>query len=121
MRLTRNARPRSSGRRIGFWIGIALVLHAELLLLLGVGLYLFAPRSADLARTLTPAEEPSSIDVGMVDEAAAREIVADLERQEEARQAEVIKKEEENTHPSGQVVELPAPREEKRPEDAKFV
>jgi protein TonB len=121
MRGTSNDRPRSSGRRIGFWIGVAALLHAELVLLLGVGLYLFAPRSADLARTLTAGAEPSSIDVGMVDEAAAREIVADLERQEEARQAEVIKKEEENTHPSGQVVELPAPREEKRPEDAKFV
>jgi TonB family protein len=121
MRLTRNARPRSSGRRIGFWIGIALVLHAELLLLLGVGFYLFAPRSADLARDLKPGEEPASIDVGMVDEAAAREIVADLERQEEARKAEEIKKEEEVVRPPGQVVDLPAPREEKRPDSASFV
>jgi TonB family protein len=112
-------RPRS-GRRIGFWIGVAVLLHAELLLLLGVGLYLFAPRSADLARNLTAGEEPPSIDVGMVDEAAAREIVADLDRQEEARKAEEIKKEEETVRPPGQVVDLPVPREEKRPEDARF-
>jgi len=113
-------RPRSSGRRIGFWIGVALLVHAELLLLVGLGFYLFAPRSADLARNLTAAEEPSSIDVGMVDEAAAREIVADLERQEEAHKAEEIKKEEEAVRPPGQVVDLPVPREEKRPEDARF-
>jgi TonB family protein len=121
MRVTGNARPRASGRRIGFWIVVALLVHAELLLLVGVGLYLFAPRSADLARNLGAAEEPASIDVGMVDEDAAREIVADLERQEEAHKAEEARKEEESPHPSGQVVELPAPREEKRPDDARFV
>src|SRR5471030_447379 len=114
MRVTGNARPRASGRRIGFWIVVALLVHAELLLLVGVGLYLFAPRSADLARNLAAAEEPASIDVGMVDEDAAREIVADLERQEEAHKAEEIKKEEEAVRPPGQVVELPVPREEKR-------
>jgi TonB family protein len=121
MRVTSNDRPRSSGRRIGFWIGVSVLLHAEIVLLFGVGLYLFAPRSADLARNLAAGEEPPSIDVGMVDEAAAREIVADLERQEEVRKAEDIKKEEETIHPPGQVVDLPAPREEKRPEDARFV
>jgi TonB family protein len=133
MRLTSNVRPsrdarpqgggreRSSGRRIGFWIAVAALLHAELLLLVGVGLYLFAPRSADLARDLSAGEEPSSIDVGMLDEDAAREIVADLDKQEEARKAEEIKKEEEVVRAPGQVVDLPAPREEKRPEDARFV
>jgi TonB family protein len=112
-------RPKASGRRIGFWIVVAVLVHAELLLLVGVGLYLFAPRSADLARNLT-ADEAPSIDVGMVDEAAAREIVADLDRQEEARKAEELKKEEENVRAPGQVVDLPAPREEKRPDDARF-
>jgi TonB family protein len=112
-------RPKASGRRIGFWIVVAVLVHAELLLLVGVGLYLFAPRSADLARNLA-ADDGPSIDVGMVDEAAAREIVADLDRQEEARQAEEIKKEEENIRAPGQVVDLPTPREEKRPEDARF-
>jgi TonB family protein len=129
MRVTSTVRPSARpggrqkpiGRPIGFWIAVALLVHAELLLLVGVGLYLFAPRSADLARTLSANEEPSSIDVGMMDEAAAREIVADLDRQEEAHKAEEIKKQEEALHPPGQVVDLPTPREEKRPEDARFV
>jgi TonB family protein len=117
---TSHHRPRSSGRRIGFWVVVAVLVHAELLLLVGVGLYLFAPRSADLARNLS-ADEAPSIDVGMVDEAAAREIVADLDRQEEARKAEEVKKEEESVRAPGQVVDLPAPREEKRPDEARFV
>ncbi|HEY4395821.1 MAG TPA: hypothetical protein VGP64_17250, partial [Polyangia bacterium] len=77
---------RSGGRRIKFWIAVAVLLHAELLLLVGVGLYLYAPRNADLARNL-PADESPSIDVGMVDDEAAREIIADLEKQDEARKA----------------------------------
>src|SRR5581483_3724429 len=97
------------------------LLHAELLFLVGMGLYFYAPRSADLARTLAAGDEGPSIDVGMVDEDAAREIVADLEKQEEARKAEEVRKEEESVHPPGQVVDLPAPREEHRPDSAKFV
>ena len=111
---------RSGGRRIKFWLAVALLLHAEIVLLVGVGLYLYAPRTADLARNLSPDESPS-IDVGMVDEAAARDIVADLEKQEEARKAEEVRKEEESVHPPGQIVDLPAPREEQRPDHARFV
>ena len=112
---------RRRGRRIGFWIGVALLVHAEVLLLVGLGLYLFAPRNADLANNLSKDGEGPSIDVGMIDEDAAREILADLEKQEEERKAEEIRKEEESVHPHGQVVDLPAPREEKRPDDAHFV
>ena len=57
----------------------------------------------------------------MVDDDAAREIVAELERQEEERKAEEAKKEEDSLNPPGQVVDLPTPREEKRPDDARFV
>ena len=32
-----------------------------------------------------------------------------------------MKKEIESVHPDGQVVDVPAPREEKRPDDARFV
>ena len=118
--------PHTSGRqggsrRIGFWLAIAALLHAEIVLLVGVGLYLYAPRSADLARGLSGADQGPSIDVGTVDDDAAREIVADLEKQEEARKAEEAHKEEESLHPPGQVVDLPAPREERRPDSAKFV
>jgi TonB family protein len=112
---------RRHGRRLGFWLGVAVLLHAEILLLVGVGLYLYAPRNAELARTMTAGDEGPSIDVGMVDEDAAREIVADLEKQEEEHKAEEIKKEEESVHPPGQVVDLPAPREENRPDAAHFV
>ena len=92
-----------------------------MLLLVGIGLYWYAPRSADLARGLSGGDQGPSIDVGMVDDDAAREIVADLEKQEEARKAEEARKEEESVHPPGQIVDLPAPREEKRPDSAKFV
>jgi TonB family protein len=117
-----NPQQRSGGRRIGFWLGVALLVHAELLLLIGLGLYLFAPRNADIQRQLAAgAGGQESIDVGMIDEDAARQIIADLEKQEEERKAEEEKKELESVHPPGQVVDLPTPREEKRPDSAKFV
>jgi membrane protein involved in colicin uptake len=98
------------------------LVHAELLLLAGLAFYLFAPRNADLQNALAGrGGEQESIDVGMIDEAAARQIVADLERQDEARKAEEEKKQVESVHPPGQVVDLPTPLEEKRPDDAKFV
>jgi TonB family protein len=111
----------AGSRRLGFWLVIAAVLHAEVLLLVGIGLYLYAPRSADLARGLSAGDQGPSIDIGMVDDEAAREIVADLEKQEEERKAEEARKEEESVHPPGQIVDLPTPREEKRPDSAKFV
>ena len=111
---------RARERRVGRFLALALLLHAELLLLLGLGLYLFAPRDADLKAQLAASKEPESIDIGMVDDEAARRIVADMERQEEARKAEEVKKEVESVKPPGQVVDVPAPREEKRPDDARF-
>jgi TonB family protein len=112
---------RRHGRPLGFWVVVAALLHAEIILLIGVGLYLYAPRSAQLARTMAGGDEGPSIDVGMVDDDAAREIVADLEKQEEERKAEEIRKEEESVHPPGKVVDLPAPREEHRPDTSHFV
>jgi TonB family protein len=113
---------RQGSRRIGFWIGVAALVHAELVLLLGLGLYVFAPRDADLARKIAArGNDGEPIDIGMVDDAAAREILADLDKQDEARKAEEAKKEEQAVHPPGQVIDLPAPREEKRPDDARFV
>ena len=56
-----------------------------------------------------------------MDEAAAREILADLERQEEARKAEEERKEVESIKAPGQVVDLPTPLEQKRPDKARFV
>ena len=112
---------RSSSRRFGFWFGVAVLIHAEVLLLIGVGIYLFAPRDVDLARAFAGRGGGESIEVGMLDEAAAREIMAELDRQDEERKAEEAKKETESLKAPGQVVDLPTPREEKRPDDAKFV
>lgn len=106
--------------RVGRFLALALLLHAELLLLLGLALYLFAPRDAELKAQLAAAGPQESIDIGMVDDEAARRIVADLERQEEAHKAEEVKKEIDAIKPPGQVVDVPAPREEKRPDDARF-
>lgn len=103
---------------MGFWLALAALLHAETALVVGVGLYFFAPRDADLKRDL--ASQGESIDIGMVDDSAAREILADLERAEEKAKAEQIEKEIDSVKAPGQVIDLPAPREEKRPDDARF-
>jgi TonB family protein len=112
---------RRQPRRVGFWLAIALLIHAELALLIGFGLYALAPRDADLKRELAAnAAQPESIDIGMVDDGAAREIIADLDRQAEQKKAEEAKKEVESIKAPGQVVDMPAPREERRPDDARF-
>src|SRR5438477_2985098 len=111
---------RTRERRVGRFVALALLLHAELLLLLGLSLYLFAPRDADLKAQLAASSAPESIDIGMVDDEASRRLLADLERQEEARKAEEVKKEIESIKAPGQVVDVPAPREEKRPHQARL-
>ncbi|HET6284579.1 MAG TPA: TonB family protein [Polyangia bacterium] len=95
------------------------MVHAELVMLAAFGLYALAPRNSDILKGLasSPGE---SIDVGMVDPDAARRIVADLERQEEEAKAEEVKKEVESIKAPGQVVDVPVPREERRPDDARF-
>ena len=109
-------------RRVGFWLAIAALIHAELALLIGFGLYALAPRDADLKRELAAktAGQPESIDIGMVDEDAAREILADLDRRADEKKAEEVKKEVESIKAPGQVVDVPAPREEHRPDEARF-
>ena len=111
---------RPVGRRIGRFLLFALIVHAELALVVGLGLYLFAPRDAEIQARLAASKEPDSIDIGMVDEDAAARIVADLERQEEQRKADEVKKEVDSIKAPGQVVDVPAPREEHRPDSAKF-
>ena len=82
---------------------------------------MFLPRDADLARAFAGrGAGADSIEVGMLDEAAARGIMADLERQDEERKAEEAE-EENSLKAPGQVVDLPTPREQKRPDDARFV
>jgi TonB family protein len=112
----------ASGRRFGFWFGVTILIHAEVILLIGVAAYMWLPRDVDLARAYADRKGgPDSIEVGMLDEAAAREIIADLEKQDEERKKEDEKKEENSLKAPGQVVDLPTPREERRPDDARFV
>ncbi len=119
-----NARPtanRSRGkpRRLGFWVLIALALHVELGLGLVLWSYFYAPRNAELD-ALRAAMDGESIELGMLDGDAAREILAELDREAEKEREEAVKKEVEAKKPPGQVVELPRPAREERPEDAKF-
>jgi TonB family protein len=113
---------RRQTRRVGFWLAIAALIHAEMALLIGFALYAFAPRDADLKKELAAKglSQPESIDIGMIDEQAAREILADLDRQDEKRKEEEVKKEVDSIKAPGQVVDVPVPREEKRPDDAQF-
>jgi TonB family protein len=106
-------------RSVAFWLAVALLAHAEVALVLGVALYWLAPRDADLQRELV-SRNGESIDVGMVDEDAARQILADLESEQEKQKAEEVQKEIDSIKAPGQVVDLPAPREEKRPDDARY-
>ena len=107
-------------RRIGFWIFVAALVHAELVLIVGLCVYALAPRDADLQKQLAERGEGPAIDIGMVDDEAARQIIADLERQEEQRKAEEVKKEIESVKAPGQVVDIPIPRREQRPDEARF-
>jgi hypothetical protein len=103
------------------WVALALLIHAEIGGVIGLALFLWAPRQAEVdAKRRESAARAEPISVSTVDDDTARKIIADLERQEEkAKQAEV-KKEEESVKAPGQVVDLPRPRDERRPDEARF-
>jgi TonB family protein len=114
---------RRKGSSLGRWAALAVLIHLQLLLVAGVVLHIWAPRDADIlaARQRAAAEgsvEP--ISVSTVDDDTARKLIADMERLEEKAKQEQLKKEEESTKAPGQVVDLARPREEKRPENARF-
>lgn len=103
------------------WLVLALLVHAEVLGVAALVLYFWAPRQADLdARSREAAARGEPISVSTVDEDTARKIIADLEHQEEKVKEEQVKKEEEAVKPPGQVVDLARPRDERRPDDARF-
>ena len=117
----------SSQRRksssLGRWVALAVFIHLQLLLVAGVVLHIWAPRDADiLAAHRRAAAEGSAepIAVSTVDDDTARRLLADMERLEEKAKQEQAKKEEESSKAPGQVVDLARPREEKRPENARF-
>jgi len=112
-------RKRSS---LGRWAVLALLMHLQILLVAGVVLHIWAPRQADLLAAQRAAAEGTAepIAVSTVDDDTARKLIADMERLEEKAKQEQVKKEEESTRAPGQVVDLARPREEKRPENARF-
>jgi TonB family protein len=114
---------RRKGSSLGRWAALAALIHLQLLLVVGVALHIWAPRDADIlaARKRAAAQAPSEpIAVSTVDDDTARKLIADMERLEEKAKQEQLKKEEESTRAPGQVVDLARPREEKRPENARF-
>lgn len=120
--MVRQENPRKTKQKsILRWIGLALLIHCEFALVLGVLLYFTAPRQAEMdarRREATARGEP--ISVGTMDEDLARKIIADLEKQEETAKAAAVAKETESTRAPGQVVDLARPRDQRRPDDARF-
>src|SRR5262245_57676646 len=116
-----NQTKRRQGRRLAYWLALAVVIHAELALVLGLVAFFWAPRNGDLGGVNAPGFGPGeSIEISTVDSETARKALAELEKREEEQKAEEAKKEEEAAKPPGQVVDLAKPREEKRPDDARF-
>jgi TonB family protein len=113
-----STRPKQRTRRLGTWLLLALVIHAEALLVVGVGLYLYAPRDADLKDMSMAGGE--AIEIGSMDDETAQKLLADLDREEEKAKEEQAKKEVEQKDAPGQVVDQAKPREEKRPDKARF-
>jgi hypothetical protein len=114
---SRQAKPNSIAR----WVVLALLIHAEIGGVVGIALYHWAPRQADVdARRREAAARAEPISVSTVDDDTARRIVADLERQAEKAKLAEVKKEEAAVKAPGQVVDLPRPREERRPDEARF-
>lgn len=111
-------------RRAGLfrWALLAALVHLELLLVLGLLAYFHAPRTSDLLAYGRDRADPAGerIEIETVDDELARKLLAELERAEEKAKEEEIKKEVESPDAPGQVVDLAKPREEKRPETARF-
>src|SRR5687767_1433481 len=115
-----NSRP-NKARRLGFWLLLALIIHAEALVVIGLGLYFYAPRQGDLdARMAAAGPGGESIEIASIDPETAQKLLAELDRLEEQAKEEQAKKEREAKDAPGQVVDLPKPIEEKRPDQAKF-
>jgi hypothetical protein len=111
---------RNKRASIARWVALALLIHAEIGGTIGIALYFWAPRQADIDAQRRAAAASGPISVSTLDEDTARKIVADLERQEEKAKEAEIKKEEESVKSPGQVVDLPRPRQERRPDEARF-
>ncbi len=113
---------RHNRQRLWKWLFVAALLHSYALGVVGLVVYFRLPRDADLAaqEAQRRADGLDGVEVTSVDDDTARKIVAELERRQEEAEQEQIKKEVEQKEAPGQVVDLPRPREEKRPDSARF-
>jgi protein TonB len=102
------------GSRLGRATLVAAVIHVELLVLFGVLAYKMAPRQL-------PAADP--IEITALDEEASREALEGLDEEPAPEKEEKPTTPEEKTEerPTGQVVELPRPAVERRPDKARFL
>jgi TonB family protein len=110
---------RRSRRGLFHWIALAVLIHLEMALVVGLVAYFWVPRNAELAAGMGK-EGPESIDVNTLDDETSRKILAELEKEQEKAEEEKKKKEEESVEAPGQVVDLAKPQEEKRPDKARF-
>jgi TonB family protein len=95
---------------------IAGLIHLQLGVILGLLAYWKAPRNRDLS-------PDDMIAVTTLSEEASQALAADLDREQaeqEKRQEEEKKKDEEKPDPNRQVVDIPTPRNEAPPKDAKY-
>jgi TonB family protein len=115
--------PRRRRPRLARWVALAILIHAELALVVGLAAFFWVPRNAEMMASMGKGGEPETIDINTLDDETSRKILAELEKQdedEEKAKEEEKKKEEELPQAPGQVVDLPKPAEEKRPKDARF-
>jgi TonB family protein len=105
-------------------VAVAALVHAEIILVIGLVMFFWVPRNDEMAAALMgKTGEPETIDIDALDEQTSKKILAELDKEEAAKEAvaeEEKKKEEETIKAPGQVVDLPKPVEEKRPQNARF-
>jgi TonB family protein len=103
---------------LGRSVVLAIAIHAQAIAVLAIWAFLTAPRASDLARVAASSEE--SVGVTTLDDETARRVVAELERQQPPEEQPEPPRPKDTPTPPGQVVELPHPRQERRPEHARF-
>ena len=94
-----------SWRRLGKFAALAAVVHLQLVAVVALVAYRFAPRASDLLAAQQAQQEDEPAAMISFDDESVRKMLEDAEP----------------TRPTGQVVDLPRPRVEERPPDAKFV
>jgi TonB family protein len=110
------ARQDSRRRRLGPATVLAALIHIQLGVIIGLLAYWKAPRNRDLS-------PDDMIAVNTLSDEESRALAADLDREEaeqEKRQQEEKKKDEEKPDPQRQVVDIPTPRNESAPKEAKY-